>query len=178
MEHKAYQVTYLVSLSTLPSRFFELIYNNKTEEKGNPGNSLRSFLIAKHLKDEIIQVTEPIETYIRECEEFSNSKKILGFIVDSLMKSSMGVLMSMESSKIKVQIEMVKDITDLQELINNVKATYDAYLSIQDPTIDSIDLFTLPGIKLKQSIFNLQDKIGLIIDNLNETNTPEPLETA
>jgi hypothetical protein len=80
-------------------------------------------------------------------------------------------MISMTNQSRQTQIAMVKDVTELQELSQNVNATYDAFMSIQDP--DKIDIFTMPGIKLKQCLYDLQDKIDEMTGTLNKI-TPSP----
>jgi hypothetical protein len=174
MEARSYQVTYLLSLSTLPERFYALVHElvGKDIFYKNPGVALRSYIMSKCMRDEIVIIVEPQQTYVRECEEFSASKKILKVIIDSLVKSATETMISLSSQKRTVQITLIRDITELQEHITNVTATYDAFLSIQ-PDGDKLDIFTMPGIKLRQALYDLQDKIGKITDMLKNLN-PEP----
>lgn len=173
LERKEYHVSYLVSLSTLPCRFYALIHdlNGRAVEYGNPGLALQSYLVAKCLRNEIVELTESAQEYVYECEGFSSSKKILNIILESLVNSASEVMINMTNQLHQVQIAMYRDITELQKLIQNAKLTFDAFLSIQGKG-DEVDLFTMPGTKLKQSFYNLQDKIEVIVIALNRVGPP------
>lgn len=175
---KTYQVNYLLAISRLPDRFYAPIYGLKGKDVDykNPGVSLRSFIAAKCLRNEVAHVPDEMIETINECYEFSTNAEILGKIKDSLDAEAQDILMVMAELPRELHRKIEKFVRPLHELSGATKMTFDTFIMTQDPTKDRADILTAQGTQLKAIMFEFQDAINAVKEVLS--TLPAPKEAA
>lgn len=82
--------------SRLPSKFFELVTNETS--KFNPGNSLRSYLVAHAITQDAVDLPQEINQIYKECFKFSTDDFVIQIIKDRLAEQGAKVLVESEAS--------------------------------------------------------------------------------
>ena len=179
-EIKSYQVNYLLSISRLPDHFYAMVNGLSRHDATyqNPGVSLRSYLVAKCLDRETVQLTEHILLDARQCEAFSTSGEILAKITESLLTSAADLVTQITTLPVGTKKKFSGYVKTLHDYAQVAKMSFDAFIMTQDPSKNHVDITTLPGITLKEAMFSLQDMIDRISDELSKVPTDSPKEYA
>lgn len=188
IEKESFDVNYLLSLSRLPDRFFEMVFvkqideaiKNSTSEKKpsenwfNPGSSLRSYLVFSGLRnDSVILEGEPLQN-ARICEKFSNSVSVLRTINEAMVHSATVLTTQLTTMPLAIRTQFLSDIMDLHNISKMLQMSFDALMSCHETDDDKIDTLTGPGKTYRQSLFDMQDIIDNITEKLNELPADEP----
>ena len=166
---KTYNVNYLLAMSRLPDHFYPMIENLKGRDilYKNPGVSLRSFIIARCIRREIVELTgEMLQTAII-CEEFSRSTNILAHIVEKLQKDADQLCQVIADLIPDIRVEYVMFTLPLGEFSQVVKMSFDSFIMNQDPASNKVDITSQHGINLKSSMIDLKELIDDVREHLN-----------
>lgn len=172
----AYQVDYLLSVSRVPRRFYALIMglDGRDAIYKNPGVSLQSYVIARCVKNEITTLDPEMVECVRECESFGSSKEVLAKINEALISSATKLISFVSSLAPDKRSTFVQDVTQLHNLANIIKNTFDAFISTQDAISMHVDLASMSGITYKQAIFDMQDAVENLSFKLEHVTNPSP----
>jgi hypothetical protein len=159
---KSYNVNYLLAISRLPDHFYALVNGLKGRDAmyQNPGVSLRSFVIGKCIRQEIIEVSGDLIDTIAECEKFSYSSETLAKIVETLEKTSHDLSEAMLAFPPNKKI--IRTGTALNELTQGMRLAFDAFIMSQDPSKDHINLFSNQSMMLRSVMYELMEMIETI----------------
>lgn len=163
MLNNQFDVNYLLSISRLPDHFYAMIYNlqGKDIDYKNPAVSLRSYVIANCLKQDLVYTakfpTTVVESVI-ECEKFSRSSEILSKITTILIEEADKIL-SVSRSYPELHLELAS----LNDAVLAMKLVFDAFIMNQDHKLDQVDILSPQGIKLRHFMFEIDN----IINELN-----------
>lgn len=176
-EAGTYQVDRLLMLARFPERFYPLVYNLSGNDMlyKNPGVSVRSFVIARAIRYETVEIENEILAAVKECEKFSSDPKVISQIYKSLNESTVWLVTEINGLPNQVRVELINEVTELHTAAQAVKISFEALFSIQPEESSTVDLTTPPGQMFKQSLYLLQDKIERITDLLSEKRSPEPV---
>jgi len=171
---KTYQVNYLLGMSRLPDHFYGLIHNLKGRDElyKNPGVSLRSFIIARCIRQEIVELTGEMLENAELCEEFSRSTDVLASIVDHLLTSSAALCERIGDLDPDVRGDYVMFTLPINEFSQVVKLSFDSFIMNQDPSLDHVDITSQHGINLKSAMIDLQ---MLLVDVSSHMPIPKTL---
>ena len=138
---------------------YSLVYGltGRDELYRNPGVSLRSFIVGRHLRDEIVTLNEAMLENLRECEEFSKPEIIAEIVSRLSMRAdkALSMLMSPDLSTINRPNRHV-EIRDLRDLLEEMQKTYHVYFNSNGT---ELLILTPVGTDLKHAMFKLQDKL-------------------
>lgn len=179
-ETKAYQVNYLLTMSRLPDHFFAMVNGLKGRDAQyqNPGVSLRSFIVGKALRREVIQVDGEMITAVHECEEFSMSASVIAKIVELLLTEANDLVTTISTLAPELQKKFIKMVTELSECSQVAKMAFEAFILNQDPASDRVEIISMQGINLKEALFDLHEVIQRTNDWLSHTPTNSPKAVA
>jgi hypothetical protein len=167
MNLNTFHVDYLLAVARLPDRMYALVHGltGRDELYKNPGTSLRSFIVGRHLKDEIVTLKEDMIQNVRECEEFSKSETIAEIVSRMSMRAdkALSMLMSPDLAAINRPNRHV-EIKELRDLLENLQTAYHNYFNANGT---ELKILAPVGTELKHSLFKLQDK-------LDQLNAPMP----
>lgn len=165
---KTYNVNYLLAMSRLPDHFHAALHGHtgRDELYQNPGVSLRSFVIARCIRQEFVEVPEEMLATVEECEKFSHSTQVLSHIVESLQKSTEYLLLLIESLPSASIGDFLSFMTPLSEFSQVMKLSFDAFIMNQDPATDHVDIESAHGVKLKSAMIDLLMLIEDVSSNL------------
>lgn len=166
---KTYNVNYLLAMSRLPDHFYPMMENLRGRDViyKNPGVSLRSFVIARCIRREVVELTgEMLQTAII-CEEFSRSTKVLAYIVDRLQKDADQLCEVISQLIPDVRVDFVMFTLPLSEFSQVLKLSFDSFIMNQDPTSDKVDISSQHGINLKSTMIDLKELIDDVREHLN-----------
>jgi len=170
---KSYNVNYLLSISRLPDHFYSFFHGltGKAAEYQNPGVALRSFVIAKCLRRDTVDLDGSQLELVRECEDFSYSGEILSALIAMLEKQAKDLterLVSFGPNKKFVHLGQ-----DLTEMVQAQRLGYDAFIMSQDPTKNQFNIFSAQALMLREVMYDLLDKI-LDVEYELESFSPSP----
>ena len=179
-ETKQYNVNYLISMSRLPDHFYAMIndLHGRDAEYKNPGVSLRSYIIAKCLRQEIIYLSGEMINIVTECEEFSTNSQTLSMIVTTLIKQALDLKAKFTTLSPKLHAYFANFSTPLSDRAQVVKLSFDAFIMTADPTKDHVDIMSPQAIVLKTELFELQELINTLTYELSEALIPPPASKA
>ena len=162
---KTYNVNYLLSVSRLPDHFYALVngITGRDATFANPGVSLRSFVIAKCIRRENVQVSGEMLETIKVCEEFSRNTQVLASIIHHLQTYTVMVLDKIAAIPFdaKKQANFEAYRSALKEYSQAMKLSYDSFIMNQDPALDHVDITSQHGSSLKSTMI---DFLELIVD--------------
>jgi hypothetical protein len=166
---KSYNVNYLLTISRLPDHFYSMLQGLKGRDAlyQNPGISLRSFVVGKCVRQEIVQVEGEILESIAECEKFSYSGETLAKIVNTLEKNAKELSQAM--LVFPPNKKLMRMGTALNELNQGMRMAFDSFIMSQDPTKDHVNLFSNQSIMLRSVMFELMEVIDTIEYDLDIT---------
>lgn len=191
-EKRSFEVNYLLSLSRIPDRFYGMIFAEDIQSQiklaheaapldttpkaswYNPGTSLKSFIVAKCLRNETVELDGDMLTSARECERFSSNFNVLQRINESLIGSAAALTNQINTHSQAIRTLFLEDITQLHTIGQLVKLSFNALMSIQEPSGDQLNLLSGPGQTYKQAMFDFQDAIEHIIDKLHANTGKNP----
>lgn len=160
----------LLPAAIYTARFHPLYYKYSSPRDlkyKNPGESLLSLLVARHLRREVIELHDPHEQeVVEECLAFAGSAAICQEVYVRLMETSADLLFEIEAiltkhtgpietlspGDLKDSLILVRDIYDL---INDDKVL-EAYPAKLDTNIDPLDSELK---RFRDKLYILQDKI-------------------
>jgi hypothetical protein len=162
------QVNDLLFYARLPSRFLEAV-TSETNVFKNPGNAVRSFVIAKCIQDDAVELPEAVRDSYLECKAFTLDAFIYEVIIEKLVEDSNKVLLEVAqynphdpkefSYTKRISAEVGKHVDDLLAL----SADFAKGANYSDQT-------DLKLSKYRQLMFDLQ----VLIEELNnQINQPE-----
>jgi len=175
---KSYHVNYLLSISRLPDHFYPMV-NNLTPEQAkyqNPGSSLRSYIVANCLRQDIAPIPDDLTEIINECVMFSTSAEIISKIVDVLIKTSKDQLIVISELDPVNLKKLSKHTQLLSDLASQVKIAFDTFIMTQDPAKDQADILSSQGIMLKSTMIDLHSMSERVSEIL--LTIPPPKELA
>jgi len=165
---KMYSVNFLLTISRLPDRFFALInkLSGRDAEYLNPGVSVRSFVVGRCLRKELVLCEGQLLESIFECEQFSTNKKVLEKIMRSLLESATEIVNEINGTEDRAFARwLIPEIAALHELGTMVRLSYDSLMTIQEEN-EPLTIDHLPGMTFKNSLFDMQDKIEEIMNRV------------
>lgn len=179
MERQSYQIDYLLSMSRIPVRFYALIHklSGKDAVYQNPGISVTSFVLARALRKEVVELEDQLVENFKMCVLFSTDRNILNQINESLIQASSGLVDQMSSLSQDQRLRLLPDVQELHTLGQMIKMAYDSLLSIQVKD-EIVEINNIPGVTYKQNIFDMQDKIEEVSQKLEALLNPPPMQVA
>jgi len=174
-EIKIYQVNYLLTMSRLPDHFYAMIYNLRGKDAiyKNPGVSLRSFVIAKCIRQEEIFLTGDMLNLVAECEEFSTNTQNISTIVSMLTKAATDISLRFVTLPPKLNSYFSNFSVPISDRIKIVKLSFDTFIMTSDPAKDHVDIMSPQAITLKTELFALKDLIDTLTDELSDALSPK-----
>jgi hypothetical protein len=175
-ETKLYQVNYLLSMSRMPDHFYAMVNSlqGRDTEYKNPGVSLRSYLVAKCLRQETVYISGELLDTIIECEEFSTNSKVLSTIVGTLIRKAEDLKSKFATLTPKLHGYFAHFSKPLSDRAHAIKLIFDAFIMTSDPTKDHVDIMSPQAIVLKTEMFELQELISTLTYELSEALAPPP----
>ena len=179
-ETKVYQVNYLLSISRIPDHFYAMIndLHGRDAEYKNPGVSLRTYIVAKCLRQETVYLSGDILDVVIECEEFSTNSQVLSIIISTVISSTSALIEKITALPPKLHSYFARFNGQLSGRSQVVKISFDTFIMIQDPTKDYVDIMSPQAIKLKTELFELQELINTLTYELYEALVPPPTTKA
>lgn len=161
MISKTFNVNYLLAMARLPDHFYAMMENLSGRDAiyQNPGVSLRSFVIARCIRKEVVELYgEMLKTAIL-CEEFSRSPKVLAYITERLRKDSLKLCDHIDQLIPEAKIDYAMFILPLEEFSQVLKLSFDSFIMTQDPSSNRVDISSQQGINLKSAMIDLKELI-------------------
>lgn len=168
----------LLQISRIPHRFYAMV-SGDDHPRRNPGTALKSFLVAKCLDHEMVDLKQPQVEYLAECLRYNTEVRILQKIVDSLITSASQLVNQINSLEVKQRTSLFNDVHELHLRGSSVKMAFDTLITSSVPPNNEdvgdlrVELDNPKGITFKNSIFELQDKISEIAEQVSRFITPE-----
>lgn len=169
MLSKTFNVNYLLAMSRLPDHFYAMMENLSGRDAiyKNPGVSLRSFVIARCIRKEVVELYgEMLGTAIL-CEEFSRSPKVLAYITERLRKDALKLCDHIDQLIPEAKIDFAMFILPLDEFSQVLKLSFDSFIMTQDPASNRVDISSQHGINLKCAMIDLQELIEDVQEHVN-----------
>jgi hypothetical protein len=133
----------------------------------NPGASLRSFIIARCIRHENVELTGEMLNTAIICEEFSRSTKVLAYIVGRLQKEAETLNQRIVCLDEETRDNFVMFTLPLGEFSQVMKLSFDSFIMNQDPSSSIVDITCQHGINLKSSMIDLSELISDVISSLD-----------
>lgn len=183
-----FEVAYLLGISKLPDRFYSRVKKlvGRDQLYQNPGVSLRSFVVGRHLLDEMVEVDDEMLKTVRECEQFNVDFKALSEIVSRVTLEAKDLIAKLDGD-MQLRRTFVSQLSDLRRLQEAVKINFDKLLEanhqkLMSPErlrliateINELLLVTSPlTVVFKHSLFKLSDLLDTVEETLPKAPAPE-----
>jgi len=122
----------------------------------NPAVSVRSYVVAHALDDELVELDGQLLESLSECESFTRDPQILTRVDEMLFSQTRELTASINFNPYTKQLYRV-EVRELQELLVRATLARNAAASKSDPSL---------AASYQQALFDLQDKIKLVRDQL------------
>lgn len=150
-----HRVEYLLSIARLPDRLYGVYYGLQGRDAiyKNPGTSLRSFIVARHIRDEQIALSSEMLDNLLECEQFSTIQMIEKIFI-KMMSISEAAMDIMAEGKYENATVPADNIRFLASLLEHVSNTFTELIKLKD---HSRWISTPIGVEFKDTLYKVQD---------------------
>lgn len=175
-ETKSFHVNSTLSLARFTARFYPLVYglSGRAATYQNPGESVFSYLVARALKQEIVELEEHLCTSLKQCEIFCTDRTILMQINDKLTNQASQLVNTMNTLNQDQRVRLIPAVQELHELGQLIRLTFDSLLTVQVPGAERLELDSVPGTTYRQSVFDMQTKLEYWTSIIEQFETPTP----
>lgn len=162
-EKTTFQVDYLIAVSRFTERFYALVHRltGKDAVYQNPGVALRSFVIAKCFKDELVTIGGETLENLRACEEFGTNYVTISITVQEVLKQG-SLVMAEVSADPRLSSEFIRELTHLAELMSHLRSAFDSFTEKAKPGENDgrvLQPFSPEALKFKQALYTVSDQV-------------------